>query len=103
MAKLKLNPDPTFQAKVGIPVPGAATADVGFTFKYRDRDVLQKWIEDTREAKDADCVSDCVLGWDLDDEFNAENVDRLCRSYPGAAREIVGKYIRELAGIRQGN
>lgn len=103
MARLKLNPDPTFSAKVGIPVPGAAAADVGFTFKYRDRDALRQWIDDTRDAEDVACVADCVVGWDLEDEFSRDNVERLCRAYPGAAREIVGRYVRELAGIRQGN
>lgn len=103
MAKLKLNPEPTFTAKVGIPVPGGRTSDVLFTFKYRDRDQLGAWIEDTRDMLDDACVCDCAIAWDLDDEFNPENVERLCRSYPGAGREIVGRYVRELAGIRQGN
>lgn len=103
MAKLKLNPDPTFSVKVGIPVPGARPADVGITFKYRDRDALQAWVEATRDSEDVEVVADCVVGWDLDDEFSRDNVDRLCRAYPGAAREIVGTYVRELAGIRAGN
>lgn len=102
MARLKLNPDPTFKAKVAVPVPGG-TADVEFTFKYRDGNAVRAWIEATKEASDVDVVLDMAVAWDLDDELNRENVERLCTNYPGAAREITLRYLRELAGIRQGN
>lgn len=102
MARLKLNPDPTFFSKVEVPVPGG-TAEVGCTFKYRDREDLAKWVEATKDAGDAEVLIDCMSGWDLDDEFNAESAKRLCSSYPGASYAIVARYVRELAGIRQGN
>lgn len=102
MAKLKLNPDATFQAKVAVPVPGGE-ADVLVTFKYRPRDALLAWVEASKEMSDAESMLDCIVGWDLDDAPNAENFKRLCNAYPGAAEEILKRYLRELTGIRKGN
>lgn len=102
MARLKLNPEPTFKLKVGIPVPGG-TADVTFTFKYRDAKAIEDWIEASKDSLDVDVMLDMVGAWDLDDEFNRDNMERLCKAYPGAAREVTGRYLRESLGIRSGN
>lgn len=101
---LKLNPDPTFRAKVGIPVAGAEKpALVEFTFKHRPRSVLGPWAEQTKGAKDVDLVLDCATGWELTDEFNRENVERLCDNYPGAGLAVLRTYMTELAGLREKN
>ncbi|HEY1138774.1 MAG TPA: phage tail assembly chaperone [Lysobacter sp.] len=102
MARLKLNPDPTFKAKVAVPVPGGS-ADIECTFKYRDRDQMKAWIDETAESADVDVLMDSLVAWDLEDTFDRDNVERLCTKFPGAAREIVHRYLRELSGIRQGN
>lgn len=102
MAKLTLTPDATFKSKVAVPVPGGV-ADVVFTFKYRDRDELQKWFKDSRKATDEEVIIDVAEGWDLDDEFNAESIKKLCTKYPGAGFAITKHYAAELAGIREGN
>lgn len=102
MARLKLNPDPTFTLKVAVPVP-SGTADVGFTFKYRDADETQKWIADTRDLEAVDVLLECVTGWDLADAFTRENVALLCKQYPGAPLATIEAYLRALTGVRQGN
>lgn len=103
MAKLKLNADPTFKAKVGIPVPGRDAVSVEFTFKYRNRDELSAFIEELQSLKDPEAVQAIASAWELDDEFNAENVERLCRNYPGSASAIFDVYLRESTGARRGN
>lgn len=103
MPKLKLNPEPTFKAKVGIPVPGTRPVDVVFTFKHRTRDVLMEWVETSSNDTDVQSIMDCATGWELDDEFNAENVDRLCNNYPGAGFAIVRTYLDESRGARAKN
>lgn len=103
MAKLSLKPDATFKAKVAVPIPGG-NADIECEFKYRSREAAQKWIEAKRDDEsDAEVLLDCMAGWDLDDEFNPENIKRLCSTYPGAGHAIVTRYLSELAGIRRGN
>lgn len=103
MAKLRLNPEPTFKAKVGIPVPGAAPAPVLFTFKHRTRDEAAAWLQLHENSESSAVVQDCVVGWDLEDEFTPENVDRLCNNFPGAGVAIFNAYIDELRGIRVKN
>ena len=97
MAKLKLNPNPTFTAKVPIPVPGQAPANVEFTFKHRTRTQTLDWFENKANCGDVDLIMDCVASWELDDEFNAENVGRLCDAYAGAGAAVVDVYLLRAA------
>lgn len=103
MAKLKLNPEPTFKAKVGVPVPGGRPVEVLFTFKHRTRDELLAWIDESHGARDYESVEQCVVAWELEDEFTRENIERLCNNYPGAGLAIVGAYLDELRGAREKN
>jgi hypothetical protein len=102
--KLKLTAEPTFKAKVGIPVPGAKPVDVEFTFRHRTKAEAKAWWEGLAEgAEDAATVMDCITAWDLEDAFDSENVGRLLDSYPGAAGVILSGYLRELTGARTKN
>ncbi|QQP96479.1 phage tail assembly chaperone [Lysobacter enzymogenes] len=56
-------------------------AEIGLTFKYRDRDEAKSWIDSHGNTTDAEVILDCVTAWDLDDEFSLENVRRLCKLY----------------------
>lgn len=107
MARLKLNPDPTFKAKVGVPVPGGRAAEVEFTFQYRSKTALAEWHEQVQElpkdANEVELLRTFVAGWDLDDEFCDDNIRRLCDSYPGAAAAAIDVYLRESWGARRGN
>lgn len=44
MAIFKIKADPTFKAKVGIPLPGGTTADVEFEFRHRTIDGWKEFI-----------------------------------------------------------
>lgn len=103
MAKIKLEADPTFKAPVGIPVPGSSPALVEFTFKHRTRDAVLKWLEESRDASDVETVKAMATAWELDDEFNDENIAKLCNNYAGAGFAIVQAYLDELRGARSKN
>ena len=103
MAKIRLNPDPTFKTKVSIPVPGASPAPVEFTFKHRTREAIVAWMDEVKDKTDVELVQDVASAWELDDEFNAENIARLCNNYAGAGTSILSAYISELAGARSKN
>lgn len=103
MAKLKLNPEPTFKADVPVPVPGAGSAKVKFTFKWRKRDEIVDWLDAAKDMTDAQIIMDSAIGWELDDEFTLENAERLCNTYTGAGREFVNTYLDELRGVRAKN
>lgn len=103
MAKIKLDPNPTFDAPVLIPIAGGEPASVRFTFKHRTRDAVVAWLDEIKDKKDAAIVQDAASGWELDDAFTAENVERLCQNYGGAADAIFQTYLRELRGARVKN
>lgn len=102
MAKLTLNANPTFKAKVGIPVPGSdELAEVEFIFQHRTRDELDKWMGES--AEDLQKVLEMATGWDLPDKFNEANVKTLLQNYFGAAAAIVTGYLSELMKAKKGN
>lgn len=103
MAKLSLDPNPTFQSNVLIPVPGKKPASVGFTFKWRTRADFNAWLDAIAGRDDVDVLMDVLGGWELDDAFERENVERLTQTYIGSARAILDKYIAENCGARLGN
>lgn len=103
MAKLKLVAAPTFKAKVGIPVAGGKAVDVEFVFRHRTKSELDEFIKTRAEKSDADSFMDMCSGWDLDDEFNKENVEQLLESYIGSAVATYRAYIDELVAAKAKN
>jgi hypothetical protein len=103
MAKLNLTPNPTFKAKVGIPVPGKGATDVEFTFKWRTAAEAEQWYEDTKELRDVELIPTMATAWELDEPFDEENIARLCSAYMGAAVAITRTYVAELRGARAKN
>lgn len=103
MAKLKLQPDPTFRAKVGIPVAGGDAVEVEFTFKHRTREGLDKFIAEAKDMPDPDAIMAMASAWELEDAFTKDNVTQLAQNYIGAPRAIFDKYVDELVNARLGN
>lgn len=101
--KLSLNAAPTFKAKVAIPVAGGKPADVEMVFKHRTKKQIKEFLAEIADKEDTALVLDMVSGWELEDPFSAESVDKLLDSYPGAALAIHRKYLDELYGQRLGN
>ena len=96
MAKLTLNPAPTFKAKVGIPVAGGAAVDVEFTFRHRTKKQLEEFVKSRADQSDVDSFLAMVVGWELEDEFGPVAVELLLDNYIGAAVATYRTYLREL-------
>ncbi len=96
MAKLSLAAAPTFKAKVGIPVAGGDAVPVEMVFKHRTKKQLDEFIESRKGKGDTESFMEMVVGWDLVDEFNADNVEMLLQNYIGAALETYRTYIDQL-------
>lgn len=104
MASFSLIPDPTFKAKVDIPVPGKKPQKIEFTFKWRDADDFKAFIESLgNHDSDTDAVMEFVTGWELTDAFNRDNVDKMVKNYLGSAKALIQTYLSENAGARLGN
>lgn len=100
---LKLQPNPTFFAKVMVPVPGGKAEPVKFEFRHKTRDQLASWLKSEEERDDTAALLEIAVGWDLADPFNAENVGFLVQNYIGSAKAVVETYLEELTKARLGN
>ena len=105
MAKLSLVANPTFQAKVGIPMAGedAKPVPVMLTFKHRTKSQLTEWLNSRQGKDDAESFLDMVSAWDLEDEFKKENIELLLENYAGTAREVLNVYVDQLFKAKLGN
>lgn len=103
MARLTLNPNPTFKAKVEICRPGLDPEMVEFTFKHRTRAELDEFIKQAQDMSIEDQVMAVASDWELLDPFNAENVKLLAQNYITAPMAIRDKYIGELIKAREKN
>lgn len=100
----KLNPDPTFWAKVGIPVPGGDEVSVDFEFKALSRKALQQFLTDSKGREDIDNLSEVVVGWKgVDKPFSRETLELLLENYVASAKVIWQRFLDELTAARLGN
>lgn len=99
---LSIAPKSEFTAQVAITNPDRDPELVEFTFKYRDREALDKWTTDLSSApktddaigSDVKMVMDCATGWELADDFTESNVRQLLVMHPAAAINVYQTYIR---------
>lgn len=103
MSKFKLDPSPTFKATVQIPVHGGDSIPVVFEFKHRTRDQMDEFYKPKKARAVEEQAMDMLAGWELDDEFNAENVAKLLQNYMGAAAALVTAYVTEMMQARTKN
>lgn len=103
MAKLSLKANPTFPAKVAIPVAGAAAVLVELTFRHRTKTELGEFVASRESATDVDSFMAMVTGWELEAEFNRENADELLQNYIGAGVCTYAAYLQELTKSKSGN
>lgn len=100
--KFTLTPNPTFKAAVEIPLHDGLVAKPVFEFKHRSKSDLDALIK-RKEISDPDLLSELLAGWELEEEFSRENIERLCQNYVMAPKEIFSAYIRALVDGRRGN
>ncbi|MNY66692.1 hypothetical protein D3C86_2041600 [compost metagenome] len=75
-----------------------------FTFKHRSKEEFREFLKglDNR-TDDVELMLDIASGWELEDAFDQENIERLVEGYFGSARAVLGTYIDELGKARLGN
>lgn len=125
--KFSIKRDPTFKATVNLPSPGQEPVPVEFTFKWMDRkEVAQlqdKWLDFYRECEPialekewgnkewAEARSEFEYGvlksfveaWDIEEEFNEENLKALVESSSDLSAVIVRGYISSYEQAKSGN
>lgn len=102
---LKLVANPTFIAKVEIPAPGGPVS-IKMEFKHMTRDAYNEFIKADAEApkSNQETIMEVAVNWfNVDGEFNKENVEQLCQQYHAAPKAIVETFVRELTQYKLGN
>lgn len=103
MPKLKLKQDPTFSANVRVPIPGAVPVVVAFTFTNRTRVQFETWVKGLDGQTKEEAVMAMATGWELEDEFNEDNVRELLTNYLGAFDAIFETYLTEITQAKVKN
>lgn len=120
----KLLANPTFPAKVGIPVAGGPSVNVVFTFKHRTKTQYADWLEtlNARKGKgvegDLDTFLEMVEGWietdaeakkfaqdaeGMSETFSRENAGVLLEQRMSVAQSAFDTYLAELTKAREKN
>ena len=121
MAKIKLGSAPkSFKHKVAFALLDGSKADITIEFRYRNRAQFAEFIADiypdlkagpkkaddevqevgfdvvgsSREAseRDVNYILAAATGWDLEEDFNAANVQHLVNDFPAASNAIMAAY-----------
>lgn len=105
MAKFKLTlaPMPDFKLPVTFTMPNGDEGRIVFTVRHLKAKEVQALYESDDFIKDEDFIMKLASGWDLEEEFNAENARELVEYYPSAALALTGAYLGALAGQRVKN
>ncbi|WP_193727649.1 phage tail assembly chaperone [Paraburkholderia franconis] len=126
MAKIKLGQHPTnFKHVVKFPLLDGSEGAIEVVYRFRTRREFGKFIDEVfaaskeeRPAEDefswaalmektgsanADYVMQAVEGWNLDEEFNRENVQQLADELPAAITAIMDGYRSAVTTGRLGN
>lgn len=113
MAKLKFQPDPTFELPVSLPVAGQEEkAEAVFTVKYLSYSQVDNLFSAAKEGGGdnvndflgfSDFARQVVTGWNIDKEFNADNLNRLLDNYPNLAEILCEEYFEEYYKARRKN
>ncbi|SSY80299.1 phage tail assembly chaperone [Alysiella crassa] len=93
-SKLKLNPNPTFELLVSVPVAGKLeNEDVLFTVKHLPQTKLAEMFDDGIVYREFG--KEMVTGWDIDAPFNQDNLMILFDNYPQSAFLLFKAYEAE--------
>lgn len=106
MAKIKitLGKVPDFKLPVAFKMPGGEEAEIIFTVRHHKANEIQElYNDDKKPMKDGDLIMHLASGWDLDEEFNAENAAELIALFPGVSLALMREYMMALVGQRAKN
>lgn len=101
----KLQPNPTFKARVSITIAGQdKPAMVEMEFKHLSREAVREYFETLGGKTDTEALAVIVVGWSgVDQAYSAESLAILLDNYPSAAKSIFDTFRSELFEARAKN
>jgi|SRR5690606_30700404 len=100
----KLQPNPTFWARVEIHRPGDDAQMVEIECRHKSRDDAVRFAESLSERDPLESLREIVVGWrGVDVEFSPDALAAMHQNYASAADRILAAYFDELRGARRKN
>lgn len=101
----KLQPKPTFKARVPITLPGETrAAEIEVEFKHLSVEQVREFFEGLVGKTDAQALGEIVVGWSgVDQAFSPEALDTLLNNFPSASGSFFDIFRRELLEGRRKN
>ena len=101
----KLQPNPTFKARVALTVPGEAEpAELVVNFRHLSRSGLKEFFSSLGDKTDAEALAEIIDGWEeIDTPYSAQSLAALLDNYPASGLELFDAYRRELMEARRKN
>ena len=101
--KLTLGALPDFKLPVKFTMPNGEEAKIVFTVKHIKASEIQDLYASENSISDVEMITKLAVNWDLEEEFNEENIKELISYYPASALALTGTYLAALAGQRVKN
>lgn len=94
----KIQPNPTFWAKVAISIPGQdKPAQIEVEFRHLGREALKAYFDSLEGKTDSDALLEIVVNWrGVDTAFSRDAFGSLLDGYPTAAMSLFEAYRREV-------
>lgn len=101
----KLNPNPTFSARVPLSIPGQAKpSTVDIEYRHFSKTAIKSFFENLEGKTDAEALHQIIVGWKgFDEAFSEEALAVLVDNYPTAATELFTAFRKELMEAREKN
>lgn len=105
MSKFKIKQVDDFKLPISFIMPNGEEAKFTFTVKHkRAKDVANLFnLEADKLPTDVEFIKMFATGWDLEEEFNDENLQDLVDFFPGCVASFSHTYTSALAGNRVKN
>lgn len=100
----RLEPNPTFRAKIKIPVPGQTSAVLDIEFRHKTRKAAMKFGQSLEGRDEVEALEEIIVNWsNCEQDYSRDALAQLIENYPGAFLAITAGYADELVHGRRGN
>lgn len=101
--KITLGRLPDFKLPVSMTLQNGETGDMCFTVRHLKASELQEMMQQEKPVSDVEFIKTIASGWDLEEEFNDENIAELLSLFPMAAASMMEAYTSAMIGARAKN
>lgn len=91
-----LQPKPTFEHEIVIPVPGGGEGKFTVIFRHKGKKELNAFYEalgSETGRNDVDALAELIEGWkNVDEKYSRDALEKMLDAYPGAALALFEGY-----------